>query len=1493
MEPRAFSRKFGQQFILPFWIVALVFTSSHPVAFANPSGAQVVYGSAALSEQGSVLEVRQSGQKLIIDWQGFSIDSGETTRFIQPSSDAAVLNRVVSSDLSQIHGSLYADGRVYLINPNGILFGENARVDTASFTASTLGLDNAEFLKGGSLTFKAGHGDLGQIVNAGSLRSLTGDLTLISEVIRNQGDISAPNGSVNLAAGREVVVQPDAEKRIFITLPSDHAHLENSGAIEAARAEIIASHSNPYSLAINQSGVVHATGTEEIDGEIWLVANAGTVEISGAMSAQQSLNRGFGGEILATGSRIALQDGAELLAEGNEADGGRIRIGGSRRGQDESIFHSDRTYIDAGARVSVNATGTGNQAGTLIAWGNETLRAYGELLARGDNGADGGFIETSAAWFDLGDTTPDVGSTLGNGGSWLIDPSDIRITDGAGDDFDDTDAPFDNPNQDIADLDVDTVLAALSSGTGVTVIVETGGTGTRDGDIDIQTDIDFNGIGNGDTLWLKAHREIVLETGIAISDTVGSDDSLNVVFQADKDGDGDGRIVLDSGSNITTGGGEIILSGGNYSTLDDLRDTGFASTPSEFISLNVDGATLDTGSGNITIRGAGGVLAGVRLRNAFDISTTTGNIDIYGVASTTDTSAVGIFVDGAGTLTSNGGTVSLTGIGNSDNSGTTAAHGIRMENNPVFTLSGTSELNLDGTGSQELSDSANNGIRLQDTTLSVENGAMNLMGTGGYGTNSRGLFQQESFLISTGSGDININATSQGDEGILVSGGGSSSGIGGVGASGNFTLTAGTVSGTDAIEFTGTVTIQTSGSVTLQPADAATTVGVGTGSTGLFYLEDGELTDIVDGVSGIIIGRTDGTAAMDVRDQSWNDPLTLQSQTGTITINATQTMAANDISIRSDSIDFAVANSVTGTGSIYIEPGQTSTSIGLGDSATGTLNLDSTQLGRLADGFESIVFGRTDGTGAIDIEALTFTDDVLLRSLSGDIDIDGALNVGANDLGIETGGSVTQSAAITATGLALLGAGTKTLENSSNDVVDIATDGAGSVSFVNLDDFNVDGVTVNGTTTSGLNSDGDIILSVLSGDLTINTDSDTNGTNGATWWFQAEDDIIVGGGNISDSVGSDDILDIIFQSDSDGSDAGGVEFNGSNIVSNGGDIVISGGNHATIELLKTTGLTKGTIDTSQSGFFMNGASIDSGAGDVVIRAEGNIDHGIEIRSGASITSTSGDITLFGEGTAINDKGILIDGSSSITSAGGAVSLTGIGQSGASDTDRFAHGIHVMGGSDISLNGASTLLLDGTASQQALADQNYGVFIEGVGTVVSVENGNMTIVGVGGADVGGYGFYLNDQAVVQSTGSGDISITATSEDSIAFYTDSTSAFTLGGASMTGDIYLIANDTTAADSVLLDTDLTIQTAGTVYLQPGSASETIGIGNSATGDFNLDAGELGTITDGTAGIVVGRTDGTAAIDVEALTFTDDVMLRSLTGNVDIDGALNFGTN
>ena len=200
-------------------------------AFALPGAPHVASGTAAISTSGNAMTITNSANA-IINWQSFSIGQGESTRFIQPSALSAVLNRVTGGDPSKILGLLQSNGKVLLINQNGILFGPNSRVDVNGLIASTLNISNQDFLAG-RMSFTAGP-MAGKVENQGTITTPGGgQVYLIATDVENSGVITAPNGDVLLAAGKEILLVDKNSPEIALVISAPEHQALNLGTLVA------------------------------------------------------------------------------------------------------------------------------------------------------------------------------------------------------------------------------------------------------------------------------------------------------------------------------------------------------------------------------------------------------------------------------------------------------------------------------------------------------------------------------------------------------------------------------------------------------------------------------------------------------------------------------------------------------------------------------------------------------------------------------------------------------------------------------------------------------------------------------------------------------------------------------------------------------------------------------------------------------------------------------------------------------------------------------------------------------------------------------------------------------------------------------------------------------------------------------------------------------------------------------------------------------------
>ncbi len=238
---------FNPGFNLTALAVAACFASG---AHANPANPTVVKGAANFTTAGNLLTITNT-PNAIINWGSFSIGANEITKFVQQSASSAVLNRVVGQNPSSILGALQSNGRVFLINPNGIVFGAGSQINVAGLVASSMNLSNEDFLAG-RMRFTGGLGN--SVINQGNITTPSGgNVYLIGNAVTNNGIITSPKGEVVLAAGNSVeLVNPGTpDLRVEVVAPSNEARNLGSIVAESGRVGI-------YAGLINQAGTINA-----------------------------------------------------------------------------------------------------------------------------------------------------------------------------------------------------------------------------------------------------------------------------------------------------------------------------------------------------------------------------------------------------------------------------------------------------------------------------------------------------------------------------------------------------------------------------------------------------------------------------------------------------------------------------------------------------------------------------------------------------------------------------------------------------------------------------------------------------------------------------------------------------------------------------------------------------------------------------------------------------------------------------------------------------------------------------------------------------------------------------------------------------------------------------------------------------------------------------------------------------------------------------------
>src|SRR5215831_16182172 len=440
------------------------------VALANPQGAQVVGGQATVQGQGtSTVTVTQGSDHAIINWNTFNIGAGEKTQFIQPSASSVALNRVTGGlGPSQIFGTITANGRVFLINPNGILFGLGSSVNTAGFLATTNDIRNEDFLNNttGRFNFNIPGRLDASIVNFGHITATNGGFAaLVAPGVRNAGVITANLGHVALASGNGFTLDFYGDKLITLQVGDEIANqvidvatqkpldslVKNEGMLKANGGQVTltaVAARHVVDSVINNTGVIEANTVGTKNGMIVLGAatddkqgaSEQKVVVSGVLSARGRKSGEKGGTIQITGESIALK-GAKIRASG-DAGGGTVLIGGDIGGGQVNsavsgvaqaklapwpVATARTVTIDDKTVITASAWSSGD-GGKVVVWSDQSTTFAGQIKATGGaNSGNGGFAEVSSGGVLSFTGLVNLSAPKGSLGTLLLDPHDIVI----------------------------------------------------------------------------------------------------------------------------------------------------------------------------------------------------------------------------------------------------------------------------------------------------------------------------------------------------------------------------------------------------------------------------------------------------------------------------------------------------------------------------------------------------------------------------------------------------------------------------------------------------------------------------------------------------------------------------------------------------------------------------------------------------------------------------------------------------------------------------------------------------------------------------------------------------------------------------------------------------------------------------------------------------------------------------------------------------------
>lgn len=1472
-------------------LAQVILPSFQPGMFATQGMVAVNPVTTLAPRGGQALGITQGSLRAIIDWNSFSIGAKDAVNIQQSlGASSILLNRVTGNELSTIAGQLTANGRVFLINPNGVLFSQGASVNVGGLLASTLGMatSDANFLDGKtSLTFERANTDTTTVRNLGDITATGGPVVLMGAGVSNEatGTITADGQAVALASGRKITLDIGGDGLTSLNILPDSmatkAAVANSGTLQAngGRVVLVGQSTTAGDLVVNQSGTVRANSLGMKNGEIVLSAGSvNEVRVGGTLQAT-STGTVAGGRIAVSAGNVRVEN-ATLDASG-EAGGGTVQLAalsGLSVAPSATLRANGSAGNAAGGEIRIEAAsyaalpGVGNEAPPATVLG---LHLSGALSAQGSGSGKGGTIVTSANAVEVGSdlsVSAAGGANGGANGQWTLQSEKQILVTPTAPTYDA--GAYPSAGGAATSQVSDTALGG-ALGRATDVVLSSNARNAEGGQEALGVVFDTSAqvvknAGGSASLRVDSATGIGMSARSAIQSKTGA---LNVDFNADAFGAplpaGDMPIANTSGlrtapivmtdATIDTNGGNVRFYGQgdaqNGRAIGYTDDTYF-NVPYESAGVQVTGGRISTCApgaascalgGTISLRGQGGTVV--------SSSTFSGSTGVLISSAEILSGSGGITLDGVGGL---GGTGVATGQ-TSDEGGPGARSRIASASGDITVRGATRGWTDADPVADWSSRAAPVGVAVNGTDIATGGNVR----VEGKGANLGALLANDAFRkLSASSSIVASRGVIVGDSSVVAGQGRRIDIVGTTGSAGvvyDFNGDPLPPSGTIDEGLTpAAVWIRANGADQGLRAEGGQ-IAV-TGGTGDVLLQRGAQDDALlstasdSGAGGAItvtgrniyaggLAGATGTLA-DASGVGTAGDVRLQASTRTSDNTGGMLAVGTGLSVLADSagatgnggnIRLLADNSLRAHGTLSARGGTAGGNGGFIETSGANVDLTGIRVNAGAPAgtagswlVDPFSVAIVNGTGGGTLPTNPF--DALANSTIQDGDINAALN----------GGS---SVKIT-TGTGGVGSGSITL---ANDVLIDYTAAAGPLSFelVSGNSIQANGV---GTTIRSSGAGGPL-------DVVFNAGFNPDGTPSASTGN------ITYNGSIDTRGGS-----VAMTARGNGTPTSGlINMNGARVQTGGGAVTLYSGQ---------AGAPTGYVTLVDSQIDTRTGQSDAGAGGAVQIAGGNVR-----LAGVQIASSTGAIDIRGSSADWNSGVVITDGraASALSTTSGNVTVQGVARRQASSTFAGSHGVLVNGGSSIT-SGSGTIALRGyNFNNDATAP---------------------TAPGTGGDS----GVRLENGARIVTTGGGGIEITGRSANggagvAIEAGGSPTAPGALPVVQGSGNVVLRAVNDGSTDAIVIGAP--VSAAGVIDLRPGgmdanfvasdATTTPVVLGGAGTGGFSVSGAEFARLSAPT--IVAGSSTQAADITVAGALATPGALTlqNDAGGNIAVNGAIN----